>query len=62
MNDFSKDDLEKIAFCVASYTDHKGDTIYGELLNKIMNIMAPDCMTQKQIDYYNLLEEIRRRF
>ncbi len=61
MNDFSTDELEKIAYCVASYTDKKGDTVYGELLSKIRHLLKPGRMTQKEIDYYLLLEKINGR-
>lgn len=61
MSDFSVEDLEKIAFCVASYVDKNGDTVYGELLAKIRHLLKPDRMTQKDIDYYNLLEKLNGR-
>lgn len=61
MSDFSVQDLEIIAFCVASYTDNKGDTVYYELLSKIRHLLEPNRMKQKEIDYYNLLEKMNGR-
>jgi hypothetical protein len=61
MTEFSREDLENMAFCVASYTDKNGDTVYGKLLAKIRHLLKPDRMTQTQIDYYCLLEKVNGR-
>ena len=61
MTHFSIDELQKLMFCVASHIDNKGDPVYPELVAKLRHLLKPDSMTQKQIDYYNLLEKANGR-
>lgn len=58
---FSKEELDILCLCVASYTDKYGDTYYPDLMKKLRKMQEPDRMTQKQIDYYNLLEKVNGR-
>jgi hypothetical protein len=43
-NDFILwEELDKILFCVASYTDKNGDAIYSDLLDKIRHLLKAEC-------------------
>ena len=59
MTEFSREEIDIMAMCVASYTDKYGDTYYPEVLKKLRAIQSDKRMTQKEIDYYLLLERIR---
>lgn len=61
MADFSLEELKCLMFCVASYVDNKGDTVYPELVEKLRHLSKAAQMTQKEIDYYNLLEKTNGR-
>ena len=59
MIELSKDEIDIMAMCVASYIDKYGDTYYPEVLKKLRSIQSDKRMTQKEIDYYLLLERLR---
>lgn len=43
MNDFTKEELEDLIFCVKYHTDYQGDSIQENLINKIQSLIDNYC-------------------
>ncbi len=39
MNDFTKDELQDLLFCVKDHTGYQGDSIHENLINKIQSMI-----------------------
>ncbi len=50
MNDFTKEELEDLIFCVKDHTGYQGDSIHENLLKKLQSMIDNYCEHQEQYE------------
>ncbi len=53
MNEFTKEELEDLLYCVKDHTGYQGDSIHKNLIDKIQSFIDNYCEHEKVVPNYD---------